>query len=642
MSTTAPDTHRPPVWREIFDRLSASAAERPLTPAELDELAEAHWWLGRLDDCIAAREHAFEAFLRAGDRRRAALVATDLAKHHFAKQAAAVASGWISRAERILADEPEGPEHGYLERLRAVIAFEGEHDHAAALAHADRALKIGTRYGDPDLMALALQDKGRVLLATGRVVEGNALIDEATAAAVAGELRPITTGILYCNTIMSCEQVADYRRAGEWTEAARRWCERQAIAGFPGLCRVHHAAVLRLRGSWVDAEREARRACEELAEFNRGYAGEAYYEIGRGRLAVGDVRGAEEAFRQAHEFGRSPEPGLSLVRLAEGKIAAATSAIRRALAEELPPLTRVRLLPAQVEIAIAANDLATARAACEELGDIARRYGTEALAALAASSEGLTRLASGDAAGAAEQLRTAFRAWQTVDAPYEAALSRAALGRAYRALGDEDAARMELDAAHAAFERLGAVVDARATTQLLGGAGARGTATRGVTRTFMFTDIVRSTRLAEALGDAAWSDVLRWHDQALRELFAAHGGDEIDHAGDGFFVAFEDVVSAVDCAVAIQRRLTDHQRTQGFAPELRIGLHTAPAARRAAGYKGKGVHEAARIAGLAAGGEIVASLGSVDGQMRYPTSPPRSERVKGIAQPIEVVTIDWR
>lgn len=635
------DAQRVPPWREIADRLTAASATRPLTLDELDELAEAHWWLGQLDGCIAAREHSFELALRTGDVARAARSAIDLAKHHFAKQSAAVANGWLARAERMLTDAPDGLAHGYLERLRAVIAIEVKHDPETGLLHAERALDIGTRHGDPDLMALALQDKGRALVAVGRAEEGNALIDEATAAAVAGDLRPLTTGILYCNTIVSCEQIADHRRAAEWTEAARRWCERQAVAGFPGLCRVHRAAVLRRRGAWADADREARLASGELAEFNRGYAGEAYYEIAEGRFAVGDLRGADEALRQAHAFGRSTEPLMSLIRLADGKTAAALSGVRRALEELRLPLERVRFLPVLAEIAIANGDVASARAASAELRETAERYGTDALGAEAASTEGRTRLAGGDAEGAATELRAAVRAWGSVDAPYDEARARMLLGRAYRAFGDEDAARLELETAHATFERLGAVVDMRETAHLLG-EGARPAEVRQATRTFMFTDIVRSTPLAAALGDAAWSDVLRWHDQALRELFAAHGGEEVDHAGDGFFVAFEDGGRAVDCAVAIQRRLADQRRKQGFAPEVRIGLHTAAAARLGAGWKGKGVHEAARIAGLAGGGEIVASARTLDARAPYPTSAVRRETLKGIDEPVEVVTIDWR
>ncbi|HEX2032367.1 MAG TPA: adenylate/guanylate cyclase domain-containing protein [Actinomycetota bacterium] len=169
----------------------------------------------------------------------------------------------------------------------------------------------------------------------------------------------------------------------------------------------------------------------------------------------------------------------------------------------------------------------------------------------------------------------------------------------------------------------------------------RTVATARVERTFMFTDIARSTVLVEALGDKAWESLISWHDQTLRSLFAAHGGEEIQHTGDGFFVAFPDQASALDAAVAIQRRLEEHRRTQGFAPEVRIGLHASAATRIERDFRGKGVHEAARIAALGEGGEIVTSRSTAEGTT-YPVSEPRSVTLKGISEPIEVVTVDWR
>ncbi|MGH2499040.1 MAG: adenylate/guanylate cyclase domain-containing protein, partial [Candidatus Limnocylindria bacterium] len=252
-------------------------------------------------------------------------------------------------------------------------------------------------------------------------------------------------------------------------------------------------------------------------------------------------------------------------------------------------------------------------------------------------------LAEGQAQAAIRELRGGWRGWEEVGAPYEAAKARAALGRAYRAAGDEEAADLELEAAQAGFERLGAAPDLRRVTELRGSGArsVRGAAERA-TRTFMFTDIVRSTPLAEALGDAAWTDVLRWHDETLRSLFAAHGGEEVDHAGDGFFVAFARPVVAIDCAIAIQRRLAEQRRTHGFAPEVRIGIHATAAAKRGGAYKGKGVHQTARIAALAGAGEIVASLETLDASMRYATAAARTVSLKGIAATADVVTIDWR
>jgi class 3 adenylate cyclase len=630
-------------WQEAIEHLSAADRTSSLGAGDLERLAEAAYWLGRMEDSIAARERAFRVYEQVGDRGRAARMALDMAKFEFGRHRRAIGSGWLSRAERILANEPESVHHGYLERLRAVIAFEGRHDAAAALMHAERALDIGTRSADSDLMALALHDKGRILIDTGKVTEGQALIDEATVAAIGGDLLPMTTGIIYCNTIDSCESLADYGRAGEWTEAAKRWCERVAIAGFPGLCRVHRATVMRMRGEWGEAEREARRASDELRGFNLDYAGAAFYEIGEARRYAGDLPGAEEAFRQAHELGREPEPGLSLVRLTQGNVTAAASSIRRAIGDAtLPPLRRARLLPAQVEIAVAANDLETARTASAELRDIALRFGTPALAATAALTAGSVALAEHDTETAIRELKTALRSWQDLDAPYEVARARVGLALAYRMSGDEEAAALELDAARAAFERLGARTDVVRVAVLQGGTGTPArVAGQPVRRVFIFTDIVGSTPLAGALGDNAWSEVMRWHDETVRSLIAAHGGEEVDHAGDGFFAAFEDAGRAIDCAVSIERKLAEHRRMHGFAPEVRIGVHMAGASKRGGGYEGVGVHEAARIASIAAGGEIAASAETVGPRPRYATSMPRAVQLKGIAQPVDVVTIDW-
>jgi class 3 adenylate cyclase len=650
MSTVEPDlaaardAARRHDWREAFELLLSADRAGRLEPDDLDLLAEVAWWLYRLDVSIAARERAYQGFLRLGDRRRAGMVAIDLAKHHYAKGQSAIGSGHLANADRLLSAESECVERGYLARIQSVLAFEGKGDFDTALKHADVALEIASRFQDRDLLALAVHDRGRVLVAKGLVAEGNALLDEATVAAVAGELKPMSTGIIYCNVISSCEELADYRRAGEWTEAASRWCERQSIGGFPGICRVHRSAIMRLRGEWSQAEREARRACTELREFNVGYAAAALYEIGEGRLAVGDLPGAEEAFREAHELGRNPEPGLSVLRLAEGDVAGATAGISRALSdEELTPLRRARLLPARVEIGLAAGDRTTARAAADELATLATTYRTPAIRAAAATAMGSVLHAEGDCVGAIQEFKRAWRSWNEVDAPYEAAKARAALGRAYLSAGDSDAARLELEAAKSAFDRLGAIPDSSAIAQTLGPEREAGIASRAqpATKTFLFTDIVRSTALVEAIGDAAWNDVVRWHDATLRALFAEHNGEEVDHAGDGFFVAFNGTTDALDCAVAIQRKLARHRRAHGFAPEIRIGIHGAEVNRRGTGYKGKGVHAASRIASLAGGSEIVVSTQTLGGASRYPTSQPRNVTLRGMAAPVEVVTIEW-
>ena len=466
--------------------------------------------------------------------------------------------------------------------------------------------------------------------------------------AVSGTLGPLATGDIFCNAIAVCRRLADYGRASEWTDAAHHWCDRQGILGFPGVCRVSRAGILRLRGALADAAREATNACEELRPYDVSATGEAFYELGEVRLRLGELTAAEEAFRQAHEMGRDPQPGLSLLRLTEGKVEAARTAIRSALADESRDrLARSHLLPAQVDIALAAGDLDGARAAADELEAIAAVYGTPALEAAAQCMRGQVQLAAGDEAGALRSLRAGCRRWQELDAPYETARARMALAAVYRAAGDPETAALELAAARSAFERLGTVLDvARAVEAQAGAAGAHAVEpelSRTETRTFMFTDIVRSTQLIEAIGDEAWADLVRWHDQTLRALFATHRGEEVDHAGDGFFVAFAAARPAIECGVAIQRTLLDHRRTQGFAPQVRIGIHAAPAQKHDGAYRGKGVHAAARIAALAEAGEILASRDTIESAPPGITfSAPRPVTLKGLSEPLEVVTLGWR
>jgi class 3 adenylate cyclase len=630
-------------WREAFDQLSAADQAGKLNADDLEGLAEAAWWSGRADVCISARERAYPLHVEAGHQRRAALLALALAKGQFEQRNAAVGRAWLNRAERLLRDAPTGVEHGHLARLQTVIALEADADYQRALELAAKTLDIGTRFGDRDLMALGLQDQGRTLVARGQVAEGMALLDEAAVAAMSGELLPMTTGIIYCNLIGTCDGMADYKRAREWTDAARRWCERQSISAFPGMCRVHRAEVIRLRGAWQEAELEARSAYDELRGFIAEYAAEAMYVIGETRLGRGDLIEAKDAFRQAHELGREPNPGLALLRLAEGDVDAAAASIKRGLAAAHQPLPRARLLPAQVTISLAAGDRATASAAATELESISATYATAALKARALSARAAVTMAEGDPESAVRDLCEALALWREIEAPYEEAKTRVALGRAYQAGGDPEGGLLELRAAQAAFARLGAVLDERQVTQLLAEADTTVQPAAGdpATRTFMFTDIVKSTELVAAMGDDAWNEVLRWHDQTLRGLIARHAGEEIDHVGDGFFASFEQSEGAIDCAVQIQRTLAEHRRNHGFAPQVRIGLHQTAATRVGHAYRGKGVHVGARIGATAQGGEVLASWHTAQ-PCKFAVSEPREVSLKGIAEPIQVVSVSWR
>jgi class 3 adenylate cyclase len=630
-------------WHEAFDLLSEINAAEPLASEDLERLAEAAWWTGRLDECLAVRERAFTGFLNDGRPRRAAMMALLLAQDYFNKLAHSLGAGWFGRAERLLENEEESPEHGHLAVMQTFSMFTvGDLD--SALGCAERVLDIGTRFGDRDLQAYGLLFKGKVFVSKGDVDQGLPLLDEATVAAVSGDIGPYASGIVYCVAISTTASLADYERASQWTEASKRWCERQSITGFPGVCRVHRAEIMRLRGSWAEAEVEARRALSELQNFNLEFAAMSLYELGELRFRMGDLEAAEDAFRQAHEMGWDPQPGLALLRMAEGKTDAALSAIRRALDNPSHDrLERCRLLPAQVDICIESGELDEARRAVEEMEATAERYRSRPLQASAKCARGALQLAEGDTAAAVQILSQSRRLWTDSDLPYEAARARVMLGRALRASGDEDGARLELEAARTAFEKLGAPLDLRKTLDLLGKEAVARLSQGGgrTTKTFMFTDIVGSTNLAELLGDDSWRSLLAWHDQMLRGLFGEHLGEEVKHQGDGFFVAFDEPTAAVECAVAIQRRLAVHRKEHGFAPQVRIGLHTTEASREGRDFRGTGIHEAARIGALAQSGEILVSDQVLSGaRIRFPTSERRKVELKGVSEPVEVATID--
>jgi class 3 adenylate cyclase len=439
-----------------------------------------------------------------------------------------------------------------------------------------------------------------------------------------------------------CRDVADYKRAGEWTEATTRWCERQAISGFPGHCRVRRAEIIRLRGSFAEAELEARHAVQELLSFGElPIAGVGFHEIGEIRLRVGDLDGAEEAFAEAHERGNDGQPGLALLQLARGRSVAARSSIRAALSDQPLALMRARLLPAQVEIALACHDVAEAREAAEELNEIASNYEAPLWHANAHQALGVVLTYEGDAAGAIAELHKALRHWTTSDLPFETAQARRCLAMAHRANGDEASAALELRAALATFDRLGAQLEADRSREAIDAGVPK--AGRRVARTFMFTDIVGSTNLLETIGDEAWEGVVRWHDETLRTAIESQRGEIVHTTGDGFFATFADASAAASCAIAIQRLLTEHRRAHGFAPQVRIGLHAAEATVMGDDYAGMGVHQAARVGALAEAGEIAVTCETVEGEpFPFQVSNERAVSLKGIARPVRVVSIDWR
>jgi class 3 adenylate cyclase len=640
-------------WEEAREAFVAADNEQTLAPNDLELLADAAWWSGYPDEATDALQRAYTAYAEAGDHTAAATVAVRLAYLAFRRMAVSVGAGWMAKAEHMLEDKPESGAHAWVQLLRQAAALLIRGDLDDAITQGDEAIELALRHGVPEVHSLAMSFKGYALLAKGDWQEGMALVDEATAAAVSGELELRAACDVYCNTIAACRDLADYQRAGEWTEEADRWMHRHSLGGYPGVCRVHRAELKRLRGSYPEAEREARVASEELERYHLLDAvGLAHYEVGEVRLHMGDLDAAEKAFMRAYEYGRDPQPGLALLMLARGDADGAAKAIAASLAKRddddgttTNVLRRARLLPAQATIALADDDVETARAAAEELGRIAGEYDRSAFEAATLTARGEIELHEGRFAEAASVLDKAWRLWREIDLPYESARARLLLGRAKAVAGDEITARMEFGAARSTFDRLGAALDVRTVDELLGDdvvpVGGDG---RRVTRTFMFTDIVTSTDLVGLIGDNAWEDLLRWHDRSLRSTFAGLRGQEVRHTGDGFFVAFDRASDGIEAAVAIQRRLAEHRHEHGFAPWVRVGVHTAETTIQGSDYAGQGVHVAARVGDIGEREEIVVSAAALKaaGAIRFPVSDSRSVTLKGIGEPVDVHTIDWQ
>jgi class 3 adenylate cyclase len=638
-------------WAEAIEAFKAADRDGGLAPDDLGLLGAASWWAGQPDDSAEALERAFAGYSDVGRAIDAAEVALALAHHALQRGAMSVAVGWLARAEHLLESQPESRVHAALLTYRAFGELIATHL-TEAIEIADQAMEVARRQGSADALFSAMAFKGMAKVASGDWRAGLPLIDEAATAAASGQVGLLYASEIFCETMATCRNIGDLERAGQWANEAERWMRRQSVGGYPGVCRVHRAELKMLRGQWLEAEQEARQASEELERFRMMIgAGFAQYFIGEIRLRMGDLDTAGEAFERAYEYGHDAQPGLALLQLARGEVDQAQRSIARALATAagsggpVDRATRGRLLPAQVDIAIAAGDLETARTAVDELDAIAGDYERPLFEAGALTARGELLLGEDKPAEASPLLGRSWRMWQATDLPYEAACARLHFAEAVAAEGDASAARRDLRAARAAFERLGASLDLQRVDALLGDdRSTNSQPSQRATRTFMFTDIVTSTDLVGLIGDEAWAELLRWHDRELRSAFAQHRGEDVNHTGDGFFVAFERAADSVECAVDIQRRLSRHRRDHGFAPRVRIGLHTAEATRDGRGYLGRGVHVAARIGDAAAGDEILASTTVTEqaGASRHPLSEPRSLTLKGVGEPIDARAIDWR
>jgi DNA-binding CsgD family transcriptional regulator len=445
-------------WADAYASLSLADRACPLDCENLQLMGTAAFLTGRDLDFGRILERAYHIEVAAGDQARGARTAFWLGLTSLLRGEIGLATGWLSRARRLI-ESRECVEQGYLLLPVAeqhIVEGNGE---AAYGASRDAAL-IGQRFRNAELIACAGHLQGRALIHQGQIKAGLALLDEAMLGVIAGELSPIVTGLIYCSVIEVCQQVYALNRASEWTSALSKWCEQQPqMVAFTSTCLVRRAEILQFHGAWPEAMTEAKRACERSEQAKRRPPGAAFYQQGEILRLRGNFKAAEEAYRRASRLGYEPQPGLALMRMAQGRTDVACGAIRRVMKVATNPFERAKLLPAYIEIMLAAGARQDARSAFRELEELADNIDADALRAMAAHTHGAVELAEGDAEAALNPLRCAFETWQQIDAKYAAARTRILLGLACRAVGDDETAALELDAAGAVFQELGAAHD---------------------------------------------------------------------------------------------------------------------------------------------------------------------------------------
>ena len=455
-------------WASAYSHLSAADREAPVGPELLVYLAQAALLLGKDTEGADILARAHQEFLQKGQIQPAVRCAFWLGFTALTNQETAKAGGWLARANRLLEQESDCVERGYLLLPNGYGAVHGG-DPATAYAIFLEAGAVGKRFADKDLMAIALQGQGRALIRQGEVANGLTLLDEAMVSVMAGEVSSLTAGGVYCSVLEACGEVYDLRRAHEWTFALKRWCESQPdLVPYRGHCLVRRAEVLQWRGSWRDAFEEARRACEWLSEPpGKSALGAAYYQLGEIQRLRGDLGEAEKAYERANQLRPNLGPGLARLRLAQKHVDAAMAVVSRLAEEVQEPARRATVLDAYVEISLAANKLALAREVSDELGTLVSQREIPLLEALALRSAGAVLLAEGDARGALARLRQSWNLWCELPVPYEAARVRCLIAQACSKLGDEDNAVLELSAARETFEQLGAATDLASARTML-------------------------------------------------------------------------------------------------------------------------------------------------------------------------------
>ena len=629
-------------WERAYSLLQEADERNELDAAGLEDLAEAGRWTRHYEEMIEALERASESFERQGEPLEAGRVAVKLTIEYYQRNERALAGGSLQRAMELLADSGESRAAGMVLFCRTQVELEMG-DASAVVATSEEMAAMAERLGDRDLEALALMARGRARQLEGGFEEGAALMDHASAGALTGGLELWTSGYVLCANITACRHRGDLGTAAEWSDAALRWCRRNSVGYFPGLCRLHKAETLELRGEYEAAVTEIEPAIDDLRAAMPRFAADGLQELGEIRRRQGELAAATELFARAVECGGGALPGLALLRLDEGKPRAALALLRDALADSSEPRLgagRAQLLPVAVRAGAEAGELDFAREALLGLGSLAEASGTAALAAAHETAAGRLAIAEGDHAAAVDRLRQARRLWKEVGAPYDGALARAELARANLLAGDREGAEAEAEAALTMLRQIGARHAQAQVESLIAGIGATSSKRQAA---MMFTDMVGSTKLVEALGDDAWESLLRWHDRTLRGCVSEAGGTEVKHEGDGIFASFDDADAAIRCACAIQRSLRSHQAEHGYAPAVRIGIHADQVNDRGGDLGGRGVHVAARVMSAAGGGEILVTGSTLEeAAAEHATGGGREIDAKGIAEGLEVFSIDWQ
>ena len=442
-------------WADAYRLLETADRRGALAPADLERLAAAAALTGRDQESEAAWARAHQCLLDRGDVEGAARCAAWLGFGLLQRGAIAPASGWFARAERLLDEaNTDSVVRGYLlipSAIRLIVQGAAEKGYAVF----ERAAEIARRFDDRDLASIACHGRGRALIRLGNIPEGVARLDEAMAAVIAGEVSPVFAGDVYCSVLEGCQETFDVRRAYEWTASLAQWCAAQpGLVRYRGECLLYRAEVLQLRGEWDDAARDAQHACELL--MSRPMAGAAFYRLGEIHRLRGEYARAETAYARANERGRMPQPGLSLLRLAQGQVDTATASIRSVLLDTKSRAPRARALVAAVEILLAADDVDGASAAATELSDIAVAVGAPVLDAACAHAQGAVLLATENIAGASASLRRACEGWRELSMPYDEAQAHLLLAAVCERRGDADGHRLEIAAASRLFAELGA------------------------------------------------------------------------------------------------------------------------------------------------------------------------------------------